>query len=126
MTEEEMAEEYANKKCKECYMCSYSECENPYEECIKRQCRIQAYLEGLRKSKWHDLRKNPDDLPELLPPELGYSKLVLCFEWRSDSRGKKAKFYSLDRWNPEPYNEWDKNRHGQYDAWCELPEPPEL
>ena len=87
---------------------------------------IDGYIQGYKEvTKWHDLRKNPDDLPELLPPELGYNKLVLCFEWRSDSRGKKAKFYSLDRWNPEPYNEWDEKRHGQYDAWCELPEPPE-
>ena len=51
MTLEEKAEEYANEKCKDCYMCSYSECKNPYEVCEKRQCRKQAFLAGLHEGQ---------------------------------------------------------------------------
>ena len=76
-------------------------------------------------TKWHDLRKNPLDLPQIKTTSTGerYTPLVLCFEWRKDDRGKKAKVYALDRYSPYPFNEWDDNKRG-YDAWCELPAPP--
>lgn len=124
MTEEEMLKEEIENSAERYARNFKFDCAPLYG--IERAYK-DGYKAGLHeiKTKWHDLRKNPDDLPELLPPELGYNKLVLCFEWRSDSYGKKAKVYSLDRWNPEPYNEWDNKRHGQCDAWCELPEPPE-
>lgn len=47
MTREKLkkeAEEYADEKCKDCYMCSYSECKNPYKICQRRKDRKQAYL----------------------------------------------------------------------------------
>ena len=56
MTEEEMAEEYANENWEH-----YEEGQND-SKALK-----QAYLAGLiegRKEKWHDLRKDPNDLPK--------------------------------------------------------------
>ena len=43
---EQRAEEYANEKCKDCYMCNYSECENPYKECKKYIERKKGYIAG--------------------------------------------------------------------------------
>ena len=56
MTEEEMAEAYANENWEH-----YGEGQND-SKALK-----QAYLAGLiegRKEKWHDLRKDPNDLPK--------------------------------------------------------------
>ena len=59
MTDEKLAEEYAreNKRIIKC-SCHNYDSEKDLEE---------AYLAGLkaaRKEMWHDLRKNPNDLPE--------------------------------------------------------------
>ena len=59
MTDEKLAEEYAreNKKIIQC-SCHNYDSEKDLEE---------AYLAGLkaaRQEMWHDLRKNPNDLPE--------------------------------------------------------------
>ena len=66
MKDEEIAEEYLDEKCKDCYMCSYSEHKNPYKICQRRKDRKQAFLAGLKagRPQWHDLRKDPNDLPE--------------------------------------------------------------
>ena len=56
MTDEEMAEAYANENWEH-----YEEGQND-SKALK-----QAYLAGLiegRKEKWHDLRKDPNDLPK--------------------------------------------------------------
>lgn len=60
MTEDEkLAEEYANTvKCEWENDTYYVDCRDKIEE---------AFLAGLkaaRQEKWHDLRENPDDLPE--------------------------------------------------------------
>ena len=60
MTEDDkLAEEYANTvKCEWENDTYYVDCRDEVEE---------AFLAGLkaaRKEKWHDLRKNPNDLPE--------------------------------------------------------------
>ena len=59
MTDEKLAEKYAreNKKIIQC-SCHNYDSEKDLEE---------AYLAGLKAARqeiWHDLRKNPDDLPE--------------------------------------------------------------
>ena len=43
---EKEAEEYENEKCKDCYMCSYSEYKDPYRVCQRRKDRKQAYKDG--------------------------------------------------------------------------------
>ena len=65
MKDEEMAEEYLDEKCKDCYMCSYSEHKNPYKICQRRKDRKQAFLAGLKagRPQWHDLEKDSNDLP---------------------------------------------------------------
>lgn len=105
MTEEEKTEEYANEKCKECYMCSYSECENPYEECEKRQCRIQSYLAGLHEGqpKWHKVADGD------LPKEEDLEMQVLC--WTNEGYQLLSLFSG-----PKPIFEYYK-----VIAWCELP-----
>jgi len=97
-------------------------------ESLKDEDVKTAYIKGCEdtaRAKWHDLRVNPDDLPELKKTKSGeiYNPLVLCFEYESDSRGKLAKVYALDRWEPDA-DRWQNNIYGSYTAWRELPEPP--
>lgn len=105
MTDEEMAEEYLNEKCKDCYMCSYSEHKNPYKICQRRKDRKQAFLKGLKagRPQWHDLRKDPNDLPE------GYAEdtKFLC--------SVKGETLFLIRYG----SFWQGNF--KVDAWCEIP-----
>lgn len=86
---------------------------------------IEQLQNAAARAKWHDLRVNPDDLPELKKTKSGeiYNPLVLCFEYKSDSRGKLAKVYALDRWEPDA-DRWQNNIYSSYTAWRELPEPP--
>lgn len=62
-----------------CYECSYG-CDSPYN-CESERCEVKSAtrmavsaLERQEKYKWHDLRKNPEDLPEVLGG--GYSEAV--------------------------------------------------
>ena len=65
MIDEEMAEKYVKGLCKTCKVdvCRYSK----IQTCVTKESLKQAYLAGLkaaRQTMWHDLRENPDDLPE--------------------------------------------------------------
>ena len=71
----------------------------------------QAYLDGLaegRKEKWHDLRKNPDDLPK-------HSGLycVQCGEVREYVKEEKS-WFTVD-FDP------CMNRTEETYLWCEIP-----
>ena len=79
MKDKEMAEEYLDEKCKDCYMCSYSEHKNPYKICQRRKDRKQAFLAGLKagRPQWHDLRKDPNDLPK----DITSLYLVRVYSW---------------------------------------------
>jgi hypothetical protein len=106
MTDEEMAEEYADEKCKDCYMCSYSEHKNPYKICQRRKDVKQAFLAGLKagRPQWHDLRKNPNDLPE-------DGRIV------SDQEGNNVRYV-------ERLNKWfyrHRTCKANVIAWCEIP-----
>ena len=69
----------------------------------------EAYLAGLkaaRKEMWHDLRKNPDDLPEIYMGVLNQNGMNVVYDytnkvWRNDG----ADEYICD----DPI------------AWCEIP-----
>ena len=69
----------------------------------------EAYLAGLkaaRKEMWHDLRKNPDDLPEIYMGVLNQNGMNVVYDytnkvWRNDD----ADEYICD----DPI------------AWCEIP-----
>ena len=83
--------------------------------------RIQDYP----LNEWH-LTKN--ELPELqTATDTGeeYNTLVLCFWYDTDSRGKKAKVYDLDRWDPWS-DIWESGKQrDEVEAWMYVPEPPE-
>ena len=69
MTEEEMAEEYANKQ---------------HTHIILQWEKIkQAYLAGLHEGqpKWHDLRKDPNDLPLCNESGISTIKMTDKGEW---------------------------------------------
>lgn len=76
-----------------------------------------------KNTGWHDLRKNPQDLPQdiKLNEFESYNPLVIVFFYRYDDRGKAAKVYALDRWSGEPFNEWEKFKKDDVIAWHELP-----
>lgn len=82
-----------------------------------------VYGAKLTSGGWHDLRKNPDDLPQdvKLNEFESYNPLVLIFFYRYDDYGKAAKVYALDRWNGEPFNYWESFRKDKVIAWHELP-----
>jgi hypothetical protein len=106
MTDEEMAEEYADEKCKDCYMCSYSEHKNPYKICQRRKDVKQAYLAGLKagRPQWHKVADG--DLPKIDKPCLVYlaNDYVIIAKLRED-------------------NVWTTNGHNAFEnviAWKEI------
>lgn len=58
--------------CPECQGCLYSH--NCAEYCDKAKYILKRLNEKIEKYRWHDLRKNPDDLP----PEELFFKSLLC------------------------------------------------
>ena len=103
MTDIERAEKYAieNKKIIQC-SCHNYDSEKDLEE---------AYLAGLkaaRQEMWHDLRKNPNDLP------LVHSTIL-------DENGDKVEYIGYGEW--QAYSEYYE-RYIKVDppiAWCEIP-----
>lgn len=102
-------ERFCNKRC----------CSNPY----RHRCEyVSNYLDGLakgRKEKWHDLRKNPNDLPTIENLH-NFSKYVLCAVKFDD-----FVFYQVMSIH-YPSKTWivvdsDKNYSNKnVIAWCEL------
>ena len=105
MKDEEIAEEFVNEKCKDCYMCTYSEYKNPYKKCQRRKDRKQAFLAGLKagRQQWHDLRKDQNDLPK-------ENQLVLMY--RENPIGSNV---AMSYWYQTYVNDKDLI------AWCEIP-----
>jgi len=96
----------------------------------ENQPNIEEMLKRLQKAGiiinlcgWHDLRKDPDDLPQdvQLNQFESYNPLVLIFFYRYDDHGKAAKVYALDRWSGEPFNKWETFYKDDVIAWRELP-----
>ena len=103
MTDIERAEKYEKKK-KKIIQCS---CHNYDSE----KDLEEAYLAGLkaaRQEMWHDLRKNPNDLP------LVHSTIL-------DENGDKVEYIGYGEW--QAYSEYYE-RYIKVDppiAWCEIP-----
>lgn len=109
MTDEEKAEKYVNTHC-----------------CYYRQDFIRTYLDGLaegRKEKWHDLRKEPNDLPN---PN---TSVLICFrfeKWTTTYIAyyrpamKKWQTYNLLEAQREPITD-DYIDSKEVIAWCEIP-----
>lgn len=122
MTNEVKAEEYANNKyCKFCKDLRF--CNN--NKCSKWDDTYTDYLGGLTegwKEKWHDLRKNPNDLPkdeedfkEYLVAYKNFNNpneiVIGCFTWNG------IRFLENYNYSEIPYFK----KEGVLIAWCELP-----
>lgn len=104
MTNEEMAEEYAEN--------------NAYKYANDHITCYEAFLAGLKAGKninvpikWHDLKKNPDDLP---PIKEGYKYVsinVLTDE-------EKIVFYS---YKVNCWLDFNVKEIPPFKAWCEIP-----
>ena len=110
--DEEKAEEFANEKCKDCYMCSYSEHKNPYKICQRRKDRKQAFLAGLEagRPKWHKVADG--DLPN-------ENKLYLV---ATREGGLIISYYNGAYWETR-YNISAFGHAVEFViAWCEIPQ----
>lgn len=116
MTDEEKAEEYVLS-----HKCTGSDFEN--------SIMYESYIDGLtegRKEKWHDLRKNPSDLPKNRENVLLYVKLkcereVVLIGYRDF--GECLGEYCQDWGDVEPVRniKCDFVDGEEVIAWCELP-----
>ena len=102
MTDKEIAEEYA-KNAVEGYL-------NEVDVYHVQQEIGQAFLAGLKagRPQWHDLRKDPNDLPPKMVSNHNFSIEVLS------DRGEIV-CYNFH------YCEWFYWRSGEPIAWCEIP-----
>lgn len=110
MTDKEKAEEYLkNNHCNDCMFwdCCYG-VEN--KECVEKTKYIKNHLDGLAegKPKWHDLRKNPDDLPK-------HSGLYCVQSGEVREYVKEEKSWFTVHFEP------CMNRTEETYLWCELP-----
>lgn len=132
MTKEEMAEEYAdrtrivdeNTKAGTDCISLVQDYEGNYIDIHERI--KQAYLAGLKagRPKWHDLRKDPNDLPE----ERG--NYILCFIGADGSNGAGKRCKTIAFFDPE-FMEWSEEDNLDdipyfrnkkvLIAWCEIP-----
>ncbi|MCQ2081657.1 MAG: hypothetical protein MJZ11_08355 [Lachnospiraceae bacterium] len=103
MTEEEKAEEYAKGKAHEHYHFLFEENSGSPVDFAKL-CYLDGLAEG--KPKWHDLRKDPNDLPK-------GDEDCLCFISECYFVGHYAK--EDKEWH---FDEFISNG---VIAWCELP-----
>ena len=110
MTDEEKAEEYAN----EIEYCDkvYNEISGGYTILYDKDQLIEAVMYGLAegKPKWHDLRKDPNDLPEQITLVIMYIiGNAYCNGW-----------FNGDGWIIDNGN-MKKIDCENVIAWCELP-----
>lgn len=113
MTDEEMADEYARE-----WLYHVKDLELHHKEDDKPEyIRIkQAYLDGLHEGqpKWHDLRKDPNDLP----PRMGLGSEEVYVQY--DTKG--ATDFACYRFDK---NIWERSEDDEQAigviAWCEIP-----
>lgn len=98
MTDEEMAKEYANKHK------IYIDFDNDITDYSNVK---EAHLAGLKagRPKWHDLRKDPNDLPKV------NQKVLLQIK---DEGRPIIDFYTR-------YGVWNFTNEYEAIAWCEIP-----
>lgn len=103
MTDEEKAEEYASED--NIYVCG--------EDYWSHNDIKQAYLAGLHEGqpKWHDLRKDPNDLPK---------EDVVLVQTKSNCHFI-ALYYPAEKWWGT-YELLSQRIRGEIIAWCEIPQ----
>ena len=112
MKDEEMAEEYIEKNCK-----IWEEGELTVDEIVRL-----AFLAGLKagRPQWHDLRKDPNDLPK----EVGC--YIVCFlDTACDCERHTFELSYVDWFEDKHWIDEDNHNIEGYDegviAWCEIP-----
>ena len=119
MKDEEKAEEIANKRCHEimCYgHCSFNS--PKHHRCGEWHREYNCALEGLKagRPQWHDLRKDPNDLPDegtylvVWQNARGYRETMLM-NYEEDDEEKL-------HWFDDEQDCWDND----VIAWCEIPQ----
>ncbi len=118
MTDEEMAEEIANKRCHEIGCFGHCNFSSPkHHRCGEWHREYNCALEGLKagRPQWHDLRKDPKDVPD----EGTY--LVV---WQN-ARGYKERMMMRYEEDDEEELHWIDREGDNWDddiiAWCEIP-----
>lgn len=97
MKDEEMAVEYSKSAC------AWIEDREPLDE-IDIQEAFLAGLKAARQKMWHDLRENPDDLPE---------------DCAINQDGKRVLYDHINKvWRNDDADEYICN---DPIAWCEIP-----
>jgi len=106
MKDEEMAKRFADKYTH--YEVGKREDGTEYAKKVIDITIQQAFLAGLKagRPQWHDLKKDPNDLPR-------DNNEVLVYMWDSYYIG----YFNLDSWHFENFSEGKE----QADAWCEIP-----
>ena len=129
MTEEQKFEEYRNKNCKrwetdglsvddianEVYLAGYHE---GFKDCAKARLNVTTISDCPIKYEWHDLRKNPKDLPT----EDCKDYLAIGL----DDTEPSIYMYLAGDDETEGQWEWEPRRiaslsNDQIKAWCEIP-----
>ena len=116
---EKLAEEWLDEKylkdmgvrkpCKEAYLAGFEAGRETEKEYVKNNAFTSMKEQGLFPfGKWHNLRKDPNDLPLV-------NSTVL------DENGDKIEYIGYDKW--EVYSEYyERNIEvGTPIAWCEVP-----
>lgn len=85
MTDEELLEFIKEK---ECFII-------PKDSWVVNGIDVNKAIEDADKYKWHDLRKNPDDLPKLdttviIATSYGDSDIEYCHDFMIDKNGEKV------------------------------------
>ena len=121
LTDEEMSEEWLDerylkdmgvrKPCKEAFLAGL----RAGKDMVETDIATIAYMQGAEryKMKWHDLRKNPDDLPK----ESGYYIVSRYSNYLRIKRHSQTLYFIKGKrngWNTK----MDKT---QIIAWCEIP-----
>ena len=113
MKDEEMAEELVKRNvCGHCNRCQ----SHGYIGCDIYRYSKDSFLAGLNagRPQWHDLRKDPNDLPK-------ECKNVLCFVWQGEG------YYCVGhiiKGGDNSARWWASNKSEQLNviAWCEIPQ----
>ena len=121
MTGEEMSEEWLDerylkdmgvrKPCKEAFLAGL----RAGKDMVETDIATIAYMQGAEqyKMKWHDLRKNPDDLPK----ESGYYIVSRYSNYLRIKRHSQTLYFIKGK-----RNGWNtKMDTTQIIAWCEIP-----
>ena len=120
MTEElkQRAEEYKESKRHKCFREDVGTIQINYESYLNNL--KQAYLAGATENgiQWHDLRKDPKDLPK------NEGSYLVCMEF--NYRHTYILNYGQDDYDDEDKTDWydDESTHYPKEviAWCEIPQ----